>query len=66
MASLPSPLDLDFIFTGPYMMDLDGDMLENEDYGDSDIWFVTDISSCRSDVDEEDDCDLYISLVAAG
>ena len=44
--------------------DLDGDMLENADYGDSDIWPVMDLSSCGSDVDEEDDCDLYIISVA--
>ena len=42
----------------------DMDMLENEDYGDSDVWSVTDISSCRSDVDEEDDCDLNMIYVA--
>ena len=33
-------------------------MLENEDNGDSDAWSVTDRNSCRSDVDEEDDCDV--------
>ena len=30
-------------------------MLESEDYGDLDFWSVTDISSCSSDVDEQDD-----------
>ena len=44
--------------------DLDGDMLENEDYGYSDVWSVTDLSSFRSDVDEEDDCDLNMISVA--
>ena len=42
----------------------DRDMLENEDFGDSDVWSITDLSSCRSDVDEEDDCDLNMISVA--
>ena len=41
--------------------DLDGDMLKN---CDSDVWSVTDLSSCRSDIDEEDDYDLYMIFVA--
>ena len=46
------------------MADLDGDMLENEDNGDSVVWSVnTDLNSCRSDVDEEDDCDLNMISV---
>ena len=44
--------------------DLDGDMLEKEDYGDSDVWSVTHLSSCSWDVDEEDDCDLNVISVA--
>ena len=36
------------------MADLDGDMVENEHSGDSDVWSVTDFSGCSSDVDEED------------
>ena len=28
------------------------------DYDDSDVWSVTDFSSCSSDVDVEDDCDF--------
>ena len=38
-------------------------MLENEDNGDSDAWSVTDRNSCRSDVDEEDDCDVNMVSV---
>ena len=36
--------------------DLDMDMLDIVDYGDSDVWSVTDFSSCSSDVDVEDNC----------
>ena len=60
------------------MADLDGDMsdevdfgdsddrdvLEYEDYSDLDVWSVMDLSSCRSDVDEEDDCDLNVISIA--
>ena len=35
----------------------DRDMLEYEDYGDSDVWSVTDLDGYRSYVDEEDCCD---------
>ena len=34
------------------------------DYGDSDVWSITDISSCSSDVEVEDDCDLNMISVA--
>ena len=44
--------------------DLDLDMLDNVDYGDSDVWSTTDFSSCSSDVDVEDDCDLNMISVA--
>ena len=44
--------------------DLDGDMVENEDCGDSDVWSVMDFSGCSSDVDEEDDCDLNMISIA--
>ena len=37
---------------------LDVDRLDNVDYDDSDVWSVTDFSSCSSDVDVEDDCAL--------
>ena len=35
--------------------DLDVDMLDIENYDHSDVWSVTDFSSCSSDVGEEDD-----------
>ena len=38
--------------------DLDMDRLDIVDYDDSDVWSVTDFSSCSSDVDVEDDCDF--------
>ena len=45
-------------------VDLDVDMLDIVDYGDSDAWSVTDFSSCSSGVDVEDDCDFnMISIV---
>ena len=44
--------------------DLDVDMLDIVDYDDSDVWSVTDFSSCSSGVDVEDDCDFnMISVV---
>ena len=44
--------------------DLDMDMLDIVDYDDSDVWSVTDFSSCSSDADVEDDCDFnMISVV---
>ena len=43
--------------------DLCGDILESEDYGDSDVWSVMDFSSCSSDVDEQDDCNLNMISV---
>ena len=45
------------------MADLFGDRLENEDYGDSDVWSVTDMSCCSSDVDEQDNCNLNMISV---
>ena len=35
--------------------DLDVDMLDIENYDNSDVWSITDFSSCSSDVGEEDD-----------
>ena len=46
------------------VVDLDVDMLDNVDYDDSDVWSVTDFSSCSSDVDVEDDCVLNMISVA--
>ena len=40
------------------------DMLDILDYGDSDVWSVTDFSSCSSDVDVEDDSDFNTISVA--
>ena len=42
----------------------DRDMLENEDFVDSDVWSVTDLDSYRSDVDDETTCDLDMGSVA--
>ena len=39
------------------------DMLDIVDYGDSDVWSVTDFSSCSSDVDVEDNCAFNIISV---
>ena len=44
--------------------DLDMDRLDNVDYDDSDVWSVTDFSSCSSDVDVKDDCVLNIISIA--
>ena len=46
------------------MADLDVDRLDNVDYDDSDVWSVTDFSSCSSDVDMEDDCVFNMISVA--
>ena len=43
--------------------DLYGDRLESDDYGDSDVWYVTDMSCCSSDVDEQDNCNLNMISV---
>ena len=43
--------------------DLYMDMLDNVDYGNSDVWSVTDFSSCSLDVDVEDDCDFNMISV---
>ena len=43
--------------------DLDVDMLDIEDYDNSDVWSVTDISSCSSDVGEEDDSLSQMSVM---
>ena len=45
-------------------VDLDVDMLDIVEYGDSDVWSVIDVSSCSSDVEVEDDCDLNMISVA--
>ena len=44
--------------------DLDVDRLDNVDYDDSDVWSVTDFSSCSSDVDVEDDCIFNMISIA--
>ena len=46
------------------MADLDGDMVDNKDCSDSDVWSVTDFDDSSSDIDEEDDCDLHMISVA--
>ena len=43
--------------------DLDMDMLDIVDYDDSDVWSVTDFSSCSSDVDVQDNCDFNVIFV---
>ena len=46
------------------MVDVDGDMVDNKDCSDSDVWSVTDFGGYISDIDEEDDCDLNMLSVA--
>ena len=40
----------------------DRDMLENEDFVDSDVWSDMDLDSYTSDIDEEDNCDSDFSI----
>ena len=42
----------------------DKDMLEDEDFVDSDVWSVTNLDSDMSDDDEEDSCDSDMGSVA--